>query len=221
MSLEDKIKEQYKKREQKSHLYDSSLSYVVFTEKERNDKIKTYLDSYFKNRSRDSLKVLEIGAGHGNNFKAFTEAGIPLNNIWFNELLPERIQHLKNRFPDNKILEGDIAGIEINQKFDVVFQSTVFSSILDRGAKQKIATKMMDSLSDGGIVLWYDFIFNNPRNKDVRKIDVKELKELFPLCGIDYCKITLAPPIGRRVGKWYPVFNLPFLRSHILAVIKK
>lgn len=221
MNLEDKIKEQYKNRDEKTHLYNSSSSYVAFTEEERNLKIKEYLKTYFTSQDFSKLSVLEIGAGHGNNQKAFVEAGIKLQNIEFNELLPERIAHLKHHFPNNNIYEGDISKINISKKFDVVFQSTVFSSVLDDSARQKIAETMLGLLAENGIILWYDFIFNNPNNKDVKKVSIDEIKTLFPGCEYHFQKITLAPPIGRRVGKFYMLFNVPFLRSHVLAVIKK
>ena len=81
---------------------------------------------------------------------------------------------------------------------------------------------MLNLLKPNGIILWYDFIYNNPKNKDVKKVDVKELKSLFSNSSkLYYKKITLAPPIGRKVKKFYKLFNVPFLRSHILAIIKK
>ena len=220
MSLEDKIKEQYRNRDEKTHLYNSSSSYVLFTEEERNLKIKEILRNNFNSKDFSQLTVLEVGAGHGNNHKVFVEAGIKLQNIEFNELLPERIAHLKHHFPSNFVYEGDISNINISKKYDVVFQSTVFSSVLDDSARKKIAQTMLALLNENGIILWYDFIFNNPNNKDVKKVSIDEIKTLFPQCEFSFQKVTLAPPIGRRVGKFYNLFNLPFLRSHILAVIK-
>ena len=78
-----------------------------------------------------------------------------------------------------------------------------------------------------GAMLWYDFIYNNPRNPDVEDISVGELKALFPDSYITYKKVTLTPPISRSilsVAPWnwiYSCFNLPFLRTHIVAWIQK
>ena len=81
---------------------------------------------------------------------------------------------------------------------------------------------MLDLLNPNGIILWYDFIYNNPKNEHVKKVSVNELKLLFSISKkIYYKKITLAPPIGRKTGRLYKIFNIPVLRSHILAVIKK
>jgi hypothetical protein len=52
------------------------------------------------------------------------------------------------------------------------------------------------------------------------------MRALFPQATIDARRVTLAPPIGRRVVKLHPglwrVFNaLPPLRTHLLAWIGK
>jgi len=73
-------------------------------------------------------------------------------------------------------------------------------------------------------MLWYDFLYDNPFNKDVRGIPVREIKRLFPLAsGIDIYPVTLAPPLGRIIGGLYPFVNriFPFLRTHVVAVIYK
>jgi len=78
----------------------------------------------------------------------------------------------------------------------------------------------------GGGVLWYDFTFNNPSNPDVRGVQLKRVRELFPQGRISVRRVTLAPPISRRVVRIHPtmyaVFNaLPLLRTHILCFIQK
>jgi hypothetical protein len=67
-----------------------------------------------------------------------------------------------------RILVGDAAEINLDQgPFDVVYQSTVFTSILDDDFQQKLADRMWALVKPGGGVLWYDFIYSNPRNPDV------------------------------------------------------
>ena len=78
----------------------------------------------------------------------------------------------------------------------------------------------------GGGILWYDFIYNNPRNPDVRGVPLRRIRALFPEGKIHHWKLTLAPPISRRVTRLHPslyhVFNLfPFLRTHLLCWIQK
>jgi phospholipid N-methyltransferase len=219
MSLEEQIINQYSKRHVKSNLYSGGY-YVDHVKKEIKENISAFLNKEFKEFG--DLSLLEIGAGNGSNAEIFLNLGFKIQNICFNELLPERISAIKSNYPNNTVFEGNAIEIGINKKFDVIFQSTVFTSILNKVDREKLAEKMLSLLNPNGIILWYDFIYNNPKNKDVRKVDVKELKLLFENSShIYYKKITLAPPIGRKVKKFYKMFNVPFLRSHIIAIIKK
>jgi hypothetical protein len=83
---------------------------------------------------------------------------------------------------------------------------------------------MFEMLKPGGIILSYDFTYNNPNNKDVVKLTRHEIKDLFSNhAEILFEKVTLAPPIARRIGKLYDAVNFffPMLRTHLIAVIKK
>jgi len=78
---------------------------------------------------------------------------------------------------------------------------------------------------EGGI-LWYDFIYNNPRNPDVRGVPLSKIKELFPEGKVYSKKITLAPPIARIVTRFHPslytLLNSCILfRTHVICIIKK
>jgi SAM-dependent methyltransferase len=175
--------------------------------------------------SPDAIKLLEIGAGTGINLFFFKKAGLAWKNIYANELLTDRLAILREAFPNIQTFEGDACAIEpsLENSFDIVFQSTVFTSVLDDGFKVALADKMWSLLKPGGIILWYDFAFDNPNNKDVKGIKKKEIGKLFSKAkSIVFHKTTLAPPIGRRVKNLYPVINLfPFLRTHLIAVIEK
>lgn len=219
MSLEKRVIDQYQKRKHSENLYSGGF-YVDHVKREVASTIQEFLNKEF-NDFKD-LSLLEIGAGNGTNANMFLENGFKIQNIYFNELLPERIQAIKSNYPNNILYEGNAIEIPIDKKFDLIFQSTVFTSILNAEDRKQLADKMLGLLNPNGIILWYDFIYNNPKNKDVRKVDIFELKSLFSeASSIYYKKITLAPPIGRKVGRFYKLFNVPFLRSHILAVIKK
>jgi hypothetical protein len=108
----------------------------------------------------------------------------------------------------------------------VVLQSLVFSSILDDAFQAALARRMWQLVRPGGGVLWYDFVYDNPANPDVRGVPVRRVRELFPEAAIVIRRVTLAPPISRRVCRIHPaaygVFNaLPFLRTHVLCWLSK
>jgi SAM-dependent methyltransferase len=218
MSLSEQINTQYNKRSSKAHLYQRS-AYSDAVQNEIKVVATELLNSKFKDLSK--VKLLEIGAGNGTNAYLFEQMGVKLENISFNELIGERLNNIKSGFPNNKLYEGDATHVQFPEKYDIVFQSTVFTSILNDKDRKALADKMWSLLNPGGIILWYDFIYNNPKNPDVKKVDIHEVKALFNKCTSSTIKkITLAPPIGRKVGKFYHLFNVPFLRSHILAVFQ-
>jgi hypothetical protein len=145
-----------------------------------------------------------------------------------NELLEDRAASARRRLPsETKVLVGDASELDLgNDIFDVVMQSTVFTSILDDSFQQKLANRMWAMVKPGGGILWYDYIYNNPKNKDVRGVPVKRIRDLFPHGDIKVWRLTLAPPIARLVTRvspgLYTLLNtLPFLRTHVLCWICK
>ncbi len=218
----DTIKQIYADRDSNIDLLKNHQGlYPHYIVEEREKIYKSIINNHFYNKN--NLKLLEVGAGVGMNLSFFHSIGFEYPHIYANELSEDRFEKLKNSFPEVTCFSGDASEMEMNQKFDVVFQSTVFSSILSNALRIKLAAKMFDLTNDNGIVLWYDFIYNNPKNKNVRKVTKSEIKTLFPNAKkYEFYKVTLAPPIGRRVGKWYSFFNrFKFLRTHVIAVIHK
>ncbi|MBS0576710.1 MAG: class I SAM-dependent methyltransferase [Proteobacteria bacterium] len=176
----------------------------------------------------DELCVLEVGCGGGGNLLELLRMGVAPENIVANELLPERVAMARRFLPEAITLhEGDATEMQIaDATFDIVYQSTVFTSLLDDAFQQKLASCMWRWVRPGGGVLWYDFVFDNPRNPDVRGVPVKRIQFLFPEGRIHTRRVTLAPPISRVVCKVHPGlyswFNvLPLLRTHVLCWIGK
>lgn len=168
------------------------------------------------------ISVMEIGAGSGGNLDYFLKLGVPRENIFANELLPDRAEMLSRWLPSSQIHCGNVLDLSYHEKFDIVFQSVVMSSILENDFRRKVAKKMWDMLKPGGVILWYDFIYNNPSNPDVQKVPWKEVLSLFPEAKVVMKKkVTLAPPLGRRVGRFYNFLNFPFLRTHYVGVLQK
>lgn len=170
----------------------------------------------------ESARILEIGAGAGDNLLFFHRLGIPWAHIWANELLEDRGDILRANLPNSQIIIGDALGLPVEPKFDIVLQSTVFTSILAPGFKQQLAHKMMALTNPGGLILWYDFAWNNPWNPDVKGVPKAEIRHLFSeATSLRFHRVTLAPPIGRRSGKFYNLVNrfFPMLRTHLVVEI--
>jgi hypothetical protein len=113
-----------------------------------------------------------------------------------------------------------------DQAFELVIVSTVFSSILDPFAREKIAAEIDRVIVSGGVLVWYDLAFDNPRNTNVKGVRPREIKKLFPGYLMSARSVTLAPPVARRVVPLSVTFAtvlaaLPLLRTHIAAVLQK
>jgi len=174
------------------------------------------------------MRVLEIGCGSGGNLLELLRMGFNPENLVANELLSDRVALARKNLPAAcQVFEGDATKLDFEESsFDIVYQSTVFTSLLDDQFKQTLADKMWSWVKPGGGVIWYDFIYNNPKNTDVRGVPLDQIKKLFPDAEIFCKRVTLAPPISRRATKIHPsmytLFNiLPFLRTHVLCWIQK
>jgi SAM-dependent methyltransferase len=175
-----------------------------------------------------SKSLVEVGCGAGGNLLEFLRMGFQPNRMMGLELLPERAVEARRVLPQElKIHEGDAlqVSIELGSQ-DIVYQSVVFSSILDDDFQQRLAEHMWSWVRPGGGVLWYDFVYNNPRNSDVRGVPLTRVRELFPDAEMLTRRVTLAPPISRRVCRIHPniyhVFNaIPWLRTHALCWLQK
>ena len=222
MEEAEKIKVRYEKRRNNDAGKNENAVFIENVIKERETVYSKILKEHFS--EIDKVKFIEIGAGEGANIDFFRSLGIKDENIVAAELLPERAATLREKYPKITVSEGDALHLNFENYFDSVFQSLVFTSILDDDFKKSLAHKMWDMLKPGGIILWYDFKFNNPANKDVKGVTKAEIKQLFPSVNeIAFYNVTLAPPVGRRVGSMYEFVNsvFPFLRTHLIAVIKK
>ena len=175
-----------------------------------------------------SLRVLEVGCGAGGNLLELLRMGFAPQHLAGAELLPDRLAQARAVLPPAVTLRGgDASVLDIAPgSVDIVLQSTVFSSLLDDGFQQRLAAAMWRWVAPGGGVLWYDFTVNNPHNRDVRGVPLARVRQLFPLASMQYQRVTLAPPIARRVCRLHPglytLFNaLPPLRTHLLAWAQK
>lgn len=172
-------------------------------------------------------QILDVGCGVGSLLRRLIEYGALPQNVYGIDLLSDRIEHARKISPNIDFWCGNAEELPYeNGAFDIVMQFTVFTSILDYQMKEKIAQEMMRVLKSEGIIIWFDYHMDNPQNPDVRGVRKKEIVQLFPSCDYDFRRVTLAPPLARRIAPYswlacYLLSKIPFLRTHYLAVIKR
>lgn len=235
----DRILEEYRRRDARidPRLYSLTyLPHLYLVQQRTRDAIEFF--------GREGLlplgnkRILETGCGNRGWLIDFESWGAVRSNLAGVELRSESAaearQLLGAQFDENRQPVSPGAAILCRDAselpwpsgfFNIVLQSMMFSSILDKEVRSKCAKEMVRVLSEDGAIIWYDF-FYNPRNKNVHAIRKSEIYDLFPNCEIKLKRITLAPPLARLIvpRSWLLAMVLEKTRafnSHYLAVIRK
>ncbi len=184
-----------------------------------------------KQQGRDVLakqQILEVGCGNGRVLRELIKWGARPENVVGVDLLPDQIEEAKRLCPSSVALYcQNAANFPFSDAtFNLVVQITAFSSVLDPGLKRQMAREMLRVLKPDGAILWHDFFLNNPQNPDVRGVGRKEIRRLFPNCAVVLRRVTLAPPLVRRLAprSWLLCHLLTAMRifnTHYLGLIDK
>lgn len=226
----DRLKERYARRSVAGlgSIYDPVLPVNVCFRQERELATLSLLRGWLNGRKMSDLSVLEVGCGNGINLLQMISLGVDPSRVVANEFLPERLKVARHRLPAAvRVVGGDAAELkQTPATIDLVIQATVFSSIIDDNTRRGIARRMWSLLKEDGAILWYDFTYNNPRNPDVRGVRMREIRELFPDAAFRVKRITLAPPLARRVAPisrhaYNFLAGLGLFNTHIVALLVK
>jgi SAM-dependent methyltransferase len=223
---EARIREAYARRWDESRYSWFNAGYL-FTMQALESQLLVLLKQY-DFASLDTKNVLEVGCGTGFWLREFIKWGARPENITGVDLLSDSVAKARHLCPEAvKIHCGSAAELLFPDGiFDLVLQSTVFTSVLDASLKRRMASEMLRVVKRDGLILWYDFHVNNPWNPDVRGVKRREIYQLFPGCRIDLRRITLAPPLVRSIAPYswlacYLLEKIPLLCTHYLGVIRK
>jgi len=228
MNEVERIKKVYDKmkiqRKEKFYSYfDRGNLYIV----QQRERVILALLKKFNFSKLSDKKILDVGCGTGGILRDFIKYGAKPKYLYGVDLLEDRIEIAKDISPNIHFKCGDASNLPYEDEyFDIVVQFTVFTSILDKEIKRDITKEMLRVLKKEGIILWYDFIYNNTGNPDVKGINKKEIIDLFPNYKYNFNKVILAPVIVRFIAPrslllCYLFEKLSFLCTHYLAVIRK
>jgi SAM-dependent methyltransferase len=224
---EARIRSAYAKREEDDARYSWFRPGYQFMVQQRERRLLALLRRY-DCENLAAKKILEVGCGTGQWLRDFIKWGARPENVTGIDLLPERISKARRLCPPSVRIEcASAAALPFSDgTFDLVLQSTVFTSILDAGMKLQVASEMLRVVRGDGIILWYDYHVNNPWNNDVQGVKRREIYQLFPNCRIKLERITLLPHLARLWAPYsylgcYLLEKLPTLCTHYLGVIRK
>ena len=176
----------------------------------------------------EDQRILEVGCGNGLWLGEFIKWGARPEHLTGIDLFFERLATARAiQAPRVGLVQANAAYLPFAPfTFDLVLQSTVFTSILDSFMKQAVAGEMLRVLKPRGLILWYDYHIHNPWNKDVRGVKKREIHRLFPNCRIALHRVTLAPPLARLLAPYSFLLcalleKILILNTFYLGVIRK
>jgi ubiquinone/menaquinone biosynthesis C-methylase UbiE len=223
----DRLRHEYEDRKRRfadKDVYSRFNLANLFTLQQRERSILSALEEHgLTNVS--ALSILEMGCGAGGVLTEFLNLGASPRQLYGMDLLSDRLVHAHEKLPTSHFVSANGGCIPFPmQTFDLVMQFTALSSILDTDLHRQISKEMLRVLKPNGLLLWYDF-WLNPTNPQTRGIRPTEIRELFPNCAYEFHRITLAPPIARRlVPISWPLAlfleGLKLLNTHYLVAIR-
>ncbi|MFN8633653.1 MAG: class I SAM-dependent methyltransferase [Chloroflexota bacterium] len=171
-------------------------------------------------------RILDVGCGDGSFLRRLVSWGADPTDLAGVELQETRVAAAKRIEPCLDVRQADASALPFEDaSFDLAFQLTVFSSILQPEMRQAVAREMARVLRPGGCVVSYDFRVARDR-RNTRPIRVAELRSLFPGFTVDARRVTLVPPLARALaGRSWLLCELlelvPLLRTHELVLLRK
>lgn len=170
-------------------------------------------------------RILDVGCGGGGELARLLEWGANPANLYGVDLLPERIEAARSAYPNFHFQVANAETLSFPEgAFDIVLVFTVLSSILDENMASRISNEIARVLRPGGAVLLYDFRYRNPYNPNTRPITKTDMLRYFPGFKTEIKRVTLMPPVARRLGLLtpylYPALRwIRFLCTHYIALL--
>lgn len=171
-------------------------------------------------------RVVDVGCGSGAFLRQLIDWGADPARLVGTEYQPERLELARQRSPAGVRWHlGDLDFADAS--FELAVANTVFSSVLEAAARARLAAEMWRTLMPGGWCMVFDFRYNNPRNREVRRVSRRELARWWAGNGQRYQTLLLAPPLARRLNGAPPLLAdllaacAPVLRSHFIYMVRK
>lgn len=177
--------------------------------------------------SLDGIRAFEAGCSTGYNLRQLVQWGARPEDQAGIDLDPGAVGYAQSHGPGIRIHQGSAEHVpEPDAHFDLALAFTLFSSVPNEDACRTIARELFRVTRPGGLILVYDMVRRNPRNRATHPVAADDLRRWFPRCPMRTHRLTLAPPIARPVGRhapwlYAPLAKVPLLRTHVFAVLRR
>ncbi len=174
-----------------------------------------------------TARLLDLGAGSGGDCDRFRRLGLRPERIVALDLLRDYPRLARRSHAWLAALQADGALLPLRDgSFDVVYQSTMLSSVLDRDRRTRILHEVRRVLARRGLFVSYDTRYPNPWNRNTRPVSSAEITAAFPGCRVRVKSTTPIPQLIRLFrflppAVWRAIERIPPLRSHLLVVVRK
>jgi SAM-dependent methyltransferase len=164
--------------------------------------------------NRESSRVLDVGRGSGGSLARFLALGFRPNNLFGIDILQERIDEGRTRYPNLNLVCDDATSMRYESGlFDLVLESTMFVQITDERLSKRISDEMLRVTKAGGYLLLIDWRYSKPRDPAYRAVNMRRIREMFGV-GVRsdvVCQSSgaLVPPVGRALSRFLPSAYFP------------
>jgi len=102
-------------------------------------------------------RVLDVGCGDGGVLRDLLRYGARAEDLHGVDLLPERVERARDLTPGARIEVGDAQALPYEDAgFDLVLGFTLLSSVVDEGARRRVAAEMARVTKTGGAIVVVD-----------------------------------------------------------------
>lgn len=133
----------------------------------------------------EEARVLDFGCGAGGWLRLLVDLGATPDNLTGMDISESRIATARAANPAIhwQVVEGGSIPAA-DAQFDLVLQTTVFSSILDERVSDGLAREMRRVTRPGGLIFWADLLTGDPGR--LKPYPIEQVRRLFPDCDIAY-----------------------------------
>jgi SAM-dependent methyltransferase len=174
-----------------------------------------------------SAWILDLGVGTGSDGARFDGLNIRRERFFGVDMLEKYARGAHASHPWMRTLAGDAGSLPFpDGRFDLVYQSTMISSVPDGAHRARIFGEIRRVLVSGGVFLSYDTRYPNPWNPHTRPMRAAEVRKALFGWSVKAWSLTALPQLQRALAPLSLagcrlLECIPCLRSHLLILARK